>query len=464
MRSLYRLLATVIALSALILPSAGPAQAKGRGDVTLPFSEVGEFTNADYKISVPEDWNGTLLVYAHGYAFDIDAYQPAAAPGGEAFEEALLGMGYAVAGSSFRNGGWAVKEGIQNTLALTNRFNGLIGKPDRTIIWGFSMGSLVALDLIEQHAATYDGAIAACAVGAGAPTAWDTGLAFALAYDVAFGWPASWGNVADVRDDIDFATEVAPVLAWHLDTSNPDYAADLARFEFMRRVAGLPADEFYPSPGKLGWLFLDMLFSTQYRGELEARAGGPVAQNGNQVYSLSPFDIGALEVLGLPQQDSLALLAAMNARTDITASKAARNYITKYATFTGNLKRPVITAHTSTDGLVVPWNEVVYGQTVAAAGKSDYLLQTYVTATGHCNFSPFQLISLVAAMDGWIASGVRPDPASAFPAPLGFDNGFSPAAPPFLPVSSASVAGTATRLAPAMPLPIFDLYLPAIER
>ncbi len=464
MRKLRRLFACAIALSLLISPSAGTAKAQGKGNVILPFTEIGEFTNAGYKISVPKNWNGTLLVYAHGYAFDIDAYDPMAAPGGEPFETVLLGMGYAVAGSSFRNGGWAVKEGIQNTLALTNRFNGLVGKPDRTILWGFSMGSLVALDLIEQHAATYDGAIAGCAVGAGAPAAWDMGLAFPLAYAVAFGWPAAWGSVGDVRDDIDFASEVAPVLAWQLDPSNPEFPTNYARFEFMRRVAGLPEEEFYPSSGKLGWLFLDMLFSTQYRGELEARAGGPVAQNSDHIYTLSPLDISALESLGLPQPDTLALLAAMNASTDITAGKPARNHVKHYATFSGNLKRPVITAHTTTDGLVVPWNEVAYGQTVATAGKSDYLLQTYVTATGHCNFSPLQLISLVTAMDSWLASGVRPEPASAFPVGLGFDNGFIPAAPPFRPASTASGASMATRLAPAMPLPVFDLYLPAIER
>ena len=146
-------------------------------------------------------------------------------------------------------------------------------------------------------------------------------------------------------------------------------------------MTGLPAEGFLPGE-EMGWLFLDMLFTTQFRGELEARAGGPVAQNLDHLYWLSQGDKDEMDFY-LGEGGSDALLEAMNARTNITAKRSARNYIEKYSIPSGDLKRPVITMHNSTDGLAIPWNEVVFAQKVADAGRSNLLLQTYVDAVGH---------------------------------------------------------------------------------
>lgn len=454
----YRFLVCLVTLSLLVVPSGSVVLAQGQGNVTLPYDEIGEFTNASYEIRVPEGWNGVLLVYAHGYAFD--APPAAAAPGdppiSDFLEEYFLSQGYALAGSSYRNGGWAVKEGIQNTLALTNRFNGLIGKPNHTILWGFSMGSLIALDLLEHHTATFDGAVAACGPLAGAPVNWDIALAFGLAYDVAFGWPEEWGAVGDVRDDVDFERDVLPVFQTQLNPFDPAFQANLVRFDFMRRVVGLPSEEFLPDE-EMGWLLLDMLFTTQFRGEIEARAGGPVAQNQDHVYWLPPADKAELDAyLGEGYSDNL--LAAMNSRTTITAKQSARNYVERYSIPNGNLKRPVITLHNTVDGLVTPWNEVAFAQRVAGAGKGDLLVQTYADSVGHCNFTAPQLFAAVSAMHDWLATESRPDNNDWFPQEMGFDNDFTPQPVPFIPTS----VGAASATEPAMPEG--QMFLPAVAR
>ncbi len=455
---MQKCLVCLVILSLLAVPSGGVVLAQGQGNLTLPYEETGEFTNAAYEIRVPEGWNGVLLVYAHGYAFD--APPPAAAPGeppiNDALEDFFLSHGYALAGSSYRNGGWAVKEGIQNTLALTNRFNGLIGKPDQTILWGFSMGSLISLDLLEHHTTTFDGAVAACGPLAGAPINWDIALALGLAYDVAFGWPQEWGTVGDVRDDVDFERDVLPVLQTQLNPFDAAFPANLVKFDFMRRVIGLPAEEFFPDE-KMGWLLLDMLFTTQFRGEIEARARGPVAENLDHIYQLSPADIAELDaVLGEGVADGW--LAAMNARTTITAKQSARNYVERYSVPSGNLRRPVITLHNTVDGLATPWNEVVFAQRVADAGRSDLLLQTYVNSVGHCAFTGEQLFVAVSAMHHWLATQSRPDVGAWFTEELGFDNDFTPQPVPFLPLSVGAAAVTE----PAMPAQ--QVFLPAVTR
>ncbi len=380
----------------------------------------GVLNGAPYKIRVPADWNGTLLVYAHGYRDkadhpgEEDDRHADAAPGGKPLEDFLLSQGYAVAGSAYLDNGWAVKEGLSDTLALVSFFKGRVGEPRHTILWGFSMGSLIALKSAEDLANVYDGVIAGCAVGAGAPLTWDGAGVIALAYDVAFGIPASWGTFADVRDDLDFDTEVVPVLINQVTNQ-----ANFGRFEFIRLVNDLPAEEFYDGSN---WLFTDMFFVFEARAELERRAGGPIVQNVDHVYSLTDEEKAYLASLGV---DADALLAEMNARTNVSAPPSARRYLENYAAYTGRIAVPVLTLHTTTDGLVPAAHESVYRELVARAGREALLRQVYTDAVGHCAFTPEQLVTVVRAMEFWLETGASPGP-EFFPEDLGFVPDFVP--------------------------------------
>jgi pimeloyl-ACP methyl ester carboxylesterase len=409
----------VLLLLAVGRPSRATTPLQGPLDLT------GTLNGAAFEVRVPANWNGVLLVYAHGYRDradhpgERDSRGADAAPGGDLFEQVLLSRGYALAGSAYQENGWAIREGVADTLALTSYFEGRVGTPRRTILWGFSLGSMVTLESIEEYPNVYDGAIAACALGAGAPRSWDGAAVLCLAYDVAFGWPAAWGTVADVRDDLDFDTEVAPrVLAQVRDQSN------FGRFEFMRLVSNLPADDFYQGSN---WLFTDLFFATEGRAEVERRAGGPVVQNTDHVYTLTNAEKLYLATLGV---NADALLAEMNARTNISAPRASRHYLEHFASYTGDLVRPVLTIHTTTDGLVPVSHESAYRETVMAAGKENLLSQVYATSVGHCTFTPEQLIAAVAAMDSWLETGMAPG-MEFFPRALGFAPDFVPPPYPF---------------------------------
>ena len=155
-----------------------------------PTELTGELNGAPYRIVVPENWNGTLVVHAHGYRDaadhpgEVDDRSAPASPSA-ALEPALLGQGYAIAGSAYKSNGWAVQDGIADTKALVSHFREAVGKPNRTLLWGFSMGSLVTLALAEQTAGHFDGYLAACSVGAGASRAWDGAGVNAAAYNAA---------------------------------------------------------------------------------------------------------------------------------------------------------------------------------------------------------------------------------------------------------------------------------------
>ena len=380
----------------------------------------GSIGGAAYKIRVPDNWNRTLLIYAHDYrdkadhAGETDERQADAAPGGELFEALLLAQGYALAGSAYSEDGWAVQEGITDTHALVKEFRHRVGKPDRTILWGFSLGSIITFKSIEKYPDLYDGAIAACGVGVGTPRVTDRGADLATAYDVTFGWPAVWGTPGDVRDDLDFETEVAPILL--AQVTSP---ANLGYFEFIRLVNHLPEEDFYSGSN---WLFTDMFFNTEARAELERRAGGPIVQNRNHTYSLTQEEQAYLGTLGI---NANVLLNDMNARRYLSGKKSARRYLDRYATYTGKLQRPVLTIHTTVDGLVTVDNEFEYRKTVEGAGRTSFLLQMFTDSVGHCTFTPEQLVSSVKAMESWLSTQTRPGPAF-FPESLGFVPDFQP--------------------------------------
>lgn len=383
------------------LPTAAIAQG--------PLELEGTLHGAPYKIRVPSNWNGTLLVFAHGYTRRLEA-----APGGTPVENALLARGYALAGSAYLTDGWAVKEGIADTLALVSFFKGRVGEPQYTILWGTSMGSVVTFKSVEDYPNVYDGVIPGCGLGAGTPRNFDLTGAIALAYDVAFGWPSAWGKPEDVRDDLNFQRDVLPVLVAQVRDR-----ANFGRFEFIRLILGGPAEDFYTGSN---WLFQDFFFVTEARAELERRAGGPVVQNLDHVYRLTDQEKAYLATLGV---DADSLLAQMNARRNFSPPAKARRYLENYAEYTGQITRPVLTLHTRIDGLVLPANMSAYRETVRQAGREGNLLQVYTDSVGHCTFTIEQLVAVAEAMDSWVRTGVRPS-ASAFPEALGFLPDFVP--------------------------------------
>ena len=398
----------VLMASTITVSMASVAQAKPPADG--PIELTGELKGAPYEIRVPAEWNGTLAVYAHGYSDAADHPGETENRTPQAFvndvvEQQMLAAGYAVAGSAYASNGWAVADAIQDTKRLVNHFRAVVGQPEQVILVGFSMGSVVAFESIERFPDIYDGAIPSCAVGAGAPRAFDGTLAISLAYDAVFGWPAAWGTPGDVRDDLDFDSEVLPVLISQLTAPG-----GAARFEFMRLVVGVPRGPEWP--------FSDWFFTTEGRAELERRAGGPVVQNLDHTYALTDADRAYLAGLDLTLNAATldGWLAEMSANR-FAAPNKSRHYVEKYADYTGQLVRPVLTLHTVVDALVPPAHIAAYQETVAAAGSSALLAEAWTSGIGHCNFTPQQLVTAVDAMNHWISSGERPE---SFPPEQGF--------------------------------------------
>ena len=404
---------------------------------------VGTLNDAPYKIRVPAGWNGTLLMYAHGYGY-LERWNPLtqfdysyadAAPGmpfplGDGsiifMEDVLLSQGYALAGTVFSGTGWQVKEGTHELVSLAGLFNGLVGKPKRTILIGYSMGSLIALKSAEE-APIYDGVIAGCTVGAGISKSVDLIGAVALAYHTLFTWPESWGAWYDVRNDIKFFTDdpdgVFPVLIGQLMDPN-----NIPKFEFIRLLSGVPLENYYPNPATNwpGFVSLSMFLATEARADIEARAKGPVTQNADHVYTLSTEDRNYLSTyMSFTDGQIDAHLSAMNSQTTVTIGLPQKQYLQKYFDPSGEIRRPLLSIHANKDGLVGNYHESVLRETVKCAHNESLLLQVFTEGAGHCTFTPGQLLQAVKAMEFWLEYGTKPG-SDFFPADLGFIADFTP--------------------------------------
>jgi pimeloyl-ACP methyl ester carboxylesterase len=287
-------------------------------------------------------------------------------------------------------------------------------------MWGQSLGGLVTLGMIEKFPGLYDGAVALCPPAAGAPRRFDQALDVALAYKVAFGWNDAWGTPGDLRDDLNFVTEVLPVIQQQLGGA-------MGLWEFIRRVNRIPLDTYYaggsppnPPPSRVQILF----FAIGVRAELEHRAGGPVAENIGRVYTLTAEDKSALTALGVNYS---TLLEQMNAPINkFTADHNARNYVEHYVNPSGRIMRPVLTLHTEGDWLATPNHEGAYRTAVELQGDSDLLMQQSVPGEAHCTFTSAPELKGIDAMMYWLDTGTRPDPSVFFTSALGFHPGWVP--------------------------------------
>ena len=283
---------------------------------------------------------------------------------------------------------------------VVTHFRKSAAAPSRTILWGVSAGALAGAESMERFGSLYDGALLDCAPLAGATRTWDASADLLLAYDVVFGMPSTWGTMGDLRDDIDFETEVQPKLVGEI--SSP---ANFSRFAFLRLVNGLPGRGIATPPNFFpGWIFTSLFYATDVRAELERRAGGAFVQNRDRLYALSAGERGYL------------------------TGPSSRNFVDRAVTFTTKPLNSVMTVHTMIDPLIPVSQSQFYGTSVAASGRGARLLQLYTNGTGHCTFTGPQVLTAVAEIDAWVQTGTRPDPG-AFSAGLGFLSGFLPPAP-----------------------------------
>lgn len=98
-------------------------------------------------------------------------------------------------------------------------------------------------------------------------------------------------------------------------------------------------------------------------------------------------------------------------------------YLERNIIFNGEIGVPVLTLHTTGDGLVSNQNENAYAAVVRGDGNNRFLRRTFVHRAGHCAFTPAETVTalenLIQRLDAGIWPGLGPDALNAEAAALG---------------------------------------------
>jgi pimeloyl-ACP methyl ester carboxylesterase len=403
--------------------SAPPVRSPSPRPSPTTTSVSGSIGAAEYRIEIPASWNGTLFLYSHGYVAPghINLATDSPAP---IIASWLLGHGYAIAGSSYRSTGWALQDAFNDQVALLDLFNQRFSKPKRVIAWGGSLGGIITAGLVQLYPDRFAGAIPLCGVLAGGVATWNAGLDGAYAFKTLLA-PTSSLQLVNIID---------PAANGQLATNIFDQASATqtgqARIALIAALGDLPGwfDPTAPEPASTDYAGqeaaqarwesqVDFAFEFQYRAELEQRAAGNPSWNTGVDYAQQlAISADSTEVKALYQAAGLDLAADLKALNDgsrIAADPTAVAYLERNISFDGNISVPVLTMHTTGDGLVVPQDETAYGDVVRAAGKQGLLRQLFVHRAGHCAFSASETIMAIEAMLARLDTGDWGGPALA---------------------------------------------------
>jgi pimeloyl-ACP methyl ester carboxylesterase len=406
---------------------AGCTQASPAPLEAGPKSLTGNIGAASYDIEVPSAWNGTLFLYSHGYVPPGGPKFAAASPSVDATAW-LLSHHYAAAGSSYSSTGWALPDAFTDQIALLDHFEQHVGKPKRVIAWGTSLGGMVTAGLVQLYPGRFAAAMPMCGVLSGGIATWN------LELDAAYAFRTLLAPTSSLQ--LTHITDPAANLQLALDIFNQAAAtpAGRARIALVAALIDLPGwfDPRSPEPAandfpareaaQAMWESrVDFAFAFRYRADLELRAGGNPSWNTGVDYSHQlAISVDRDEVNALYTAAGLDLQAdvrALNAGTRVVADPAATAYLDRNVSFDGNINIPVLTMHTTGDGLVIPPNEGAYANSVNAAGQSALLRQTFVHRAGHCAFTEAETVAALQVLLKRLDTG-RWDDSALQPAAL----------------------------------------------
>lgn len=413
----------------LLLVAAAPTAPASATPSTARHVEGTLPSGAAYVIDTPEAWNGTVLLFSHGYRPE-GAPNPAVNAPDEPTKKLLLKEGYALVGSSYATTGWSVEQAVPDQLAALDAFTGEVGEARRTLAWGQSLGGLITTTIAERHPGRVDGSLSLCGLVHGGVANWNSTLdaTFALRTLLAPGSEASRVRLTGFKDASDAAAS-AKRLGEHLDAAQHT-GHGRARIALAAALHGIPgwntpgtprpAPDDHPAQQANQYTAVRGLVAQPgfvWREEAERRAGGNMSWNTGVDYAaMLARSAHHKEVKALYKSAGLSLrsdLRALARAPRIGAEPRAVRYMADHAAPSGRLSKPQFTVHTTGDALVPVRVENAYQRAVTAAGRAPLLRQAYTENAGHCTFSPGEQLAAVHTIEHRITKGRWKDTSPA---------------------------------------------------
>ncbi|BDP40869.1 alpha/beta hydrolase [Deinococcus aetherius] len=359
---------------------------------------------AEYMIEVPDNWNGTLVMYTHGYR-GMGQELTVDPPSIRAY---LLSQGYAWAASSYSANYYDVQAGVEDTNALALAFGSLTGgkykTPSKYLIMGFSMGGHVAGAAVEKETlatarnkVNYAAALPMCGV---------------MDEEYEFQWLGDYTLVA--AQLAGFGPRTFPQNDYQ--TLLPDIKAAL-----FDNTSGTLWQENAVQGAKLREISRNLtggerpVFNLGFRvGSLQTAVFGTGGSNGTVNGILNKNLYGNEGVTyrwttgDLTPAEAAFNASILRVKADPGANPARANGLRWLPRVNGEFSVPVLTLHTLGDFYVPFAHQQKYRRAAQANGNDDRLVQRAIRAAGHCEFTGPELVEAFNDLVKWEQTGQKP--------------------------------------------------------
>lgn len=352
---------------------------------------------ATYWIALPENWNKTLVMHAHGGP-RLSPITPASSLEDLKRFAVTVRQGFAWAGSSYRRPGYGVRMAAEDTENLRKIFVQAFGKPAQTILHGQSWGGNVAAKGIELYATgadgkrNYDGAVLTNGMLAGGTRNYLHRADLRAVYQYYCNnhprpdeaqYPLWMGLPADAKMN---AKELETRVNECTGVKLPPEQRSEAQKRNLANILGVIHVPERTLVSHLNWA--TSMFRDVTQRVLEGR--NPFS-NQNAVYRGSSDD------------------AALNRGVArFKADPQAVKQLADDSDMTGKLDVPVISMHAIHDPTAMIEYEADYRDVVTRAGSQDKLMQVFTTEREHSKLADAEYAALFDALMQWIATGKKP--------------------------------------------------------
>jgi hypothetical protein len=373
-------------------------------EISEVFTEIRD--GAATRIEVPLDWNGNLVLWAHGFRGTgqtvwVDS---------PSLREHLVGQGFAWAASSYQTNGYDVGQGVRDTHPLIDRFAAVTGrKANDVYLHGASMGGHITAVAVEHHPGSFTGAMPVCGV-LGDVALFDYFTDVTVTAAALTGTPVTFPLQPPEDYPLTFQQQVLGMLpelgsgfatggAPSLTPLGERWAAAVAQRSGGTRPGFASSFAFWNAVGDEALAGVPFVLG-RYPGLTGGTAGiapGNVVDNRDTVYQL----------------DGDAKLSPEERRLNkevlrVEATAAASGDLTGIPAVEGEPGIPVLSLHTLGD-LFVPFSmEQVYAQETAEHSQEHLLVTRAIRANGHCEFTLEELAQGFDDLVAWTRTGKRP--------------------------------------------------------
>lgn len=331
---------------------------------------TGEHEGAAWRIDVPSDWNGKLIVSFRGNTpepvkFDQQPYTA----GGRVL---MLQRGYALVQSGYARADWNIEDAYRDTEWVRRHFSATIGKPTRTYAVGQSMGGLAVAHALEQPDTPYDAGLSLGGTLGGGDALFEQAFANLAAFD--YYLPGAIGPLQPVAPETRLDAAAVEKLAAALQ-EKPDAKRELSL------LVGVAPEQ----------LAEQIAINRDMVRRVQQLSGGNAVGNAHYLYAGTRDD------------------AALNAGVRRYASDAkAFDFLRRNYAPSGKLNKPLLALQTVHDPLVSAAATNSYATVVRRAGRETNFVQQYTPGDGHLAFTVDQIVAALDGMIAWAEQGQRP--------------------------------------------------------